>query len=423
MIASSTMSKESASSYDMAEFDQSAIFLYLDGHDQASIQEQRQTLNIFPSQPMHVAEPIPAKGGGMGMATALLANGNHSSPKRPEQGGQRSLVPSPPGPSVPAPKENKSGVTIAKKETPSSGGKGAGSSDQERVKDPKTLRRLAQNREAARKSRLRKKAYIQQLETSRIRLSQLEQQVQTARVQGVFSGTGGQLAGFPSAPSPAVAIFDIEYARWVEEHSKLMFQLRAALNEPLADDQLQGFVNAAMAQHEELLNLKGAIARVDVFHLLSGVWASPTERCFLWLGGFRPSEVIKVMLKHVEPLSEGQILGIYNLQQSLQEREEALSHGIDAIQQNISDIVAAPDVAPATFMGHMSLAMNKVASMEGLVRQADGLRQQTLHKLNEILTTQQAARCLVAIADYFHRLRALSTLWVARPRQEDGPGL
>ncbi|GJN28725.1 hypothetical protein PR202_gb16883 [Eleusine coracana subsp. coracana] len=286
----------------------------------------------------------------------------------------------------------------------------------------KTLRRLAQNREAARKSRLRKKAYIQQLETSRIRLSQLEQQVQTARVQGVFSGAGGQL-GFPSVPSPVAAMFDLEYGRWIEEHSKLMFQLRAALNEPLMNDQLHGFVNAAMAQHEELLNLKGAMARADVFHLLSGVWASPAERCFLWLGGFRPSEIIKLTLKHVEPLSEGQVLGIYNLQQSLQEREEALSKGIEAIQHTISDIMASPDVGPPTFMGHISLAMNKAASMEDFVSQADGLRQQILHKLHEILTTQQAARCLVTIADYFHRLRALSTLWVARPRQEDGPGL
>jgi transcription factor TGA len=66
---------------------------------------------------------------------------------------------------------------------------------------------------------------------------------------------------------------------------------------------------------------------------------------------------MQVMLKHVEPLSEGQILGIYNLQQSVQEREEALNHSMEA------------DVAPATFMGHMSLAMNKVASMEGFVMQ------------------------------------------------------
>ncbi|TQD83997.1 hypothetical protein C1H46_030447 [Malus baccata] len=51
-------------------------------------------------------------------------------------------------------------------------------------KDQKTLRRLAQNREAARKSRLRKKAYVQQLESSRLKLTQLEQELQRARQQG-----------------------------------------------------------------------------------------------------------------------------------------------------------------------------------------------------------------------------------------------
>jgi len=131
MPASSTMSKESAS-YDMAEFDQSAIFLYLDGHDQ----EQRQTLNIFPSQPMHVAEPIPAKDVSVGMVAAM-PNGNSSPPKRQEQGGQRSPAVPPPAPTVAlltSAKETKSSLT--KKEA-TNGGKGATSGDQERVRDPK----------------------------------------------------------------------------------------------------------------------------------------------------------------------------------------------------------------------------------------------------------------------------------------------
>lgn len=47
----------------------------------------------------------------------------------------------------------------------------------------KTQRRLAQNREAAKKSRLRKKAYVQQLETSRLKLIRLEQELDRARQQ------------------------------------------------------------------------------------------------------------------------------------------------------------------------------------------------------------------------------------------------
>ncbi|KAK4803883.1 hypothetical protein SAY86_003700 [Trapa natans] len=56
-------------------------------------------------------------------------------------------------------------------------------SDQEASKNDKVRRRLAQNREAARKSRLRKKAYVQQLESSRLKLAQLEQELDKARQQ------------------------------------------------------------------------------------------------------------------------------------------------------------------------------------------------------------------------------------------------
>jgi transcription factor TGA len=97
-------------------------------------------------------------------------------------------------------------------------------------------------------------------------------------------------------------MFDMEYARWVDEHSKLIVQLKGALNDHAPDNQLQVIVGSALAQHDELLGLKAAIARTDIFHLLCGVWASPAERCFLWLGGFRPSEVIKVRYTHTSVL-------------------------------------------------------------------------------------------------------------------------
>jgi len=98
-----------------------------------------------------------------------------------------------------------------------------------------TLRRLAQNREAARKSRLRKKvhnahflaarksftvlysetyhyrtlfnkllltkilsfeqAYVQQLESSRIKLTHMEQELQRARSQGLLLGAYGGASG------------------------------------------------------------------------------------------------------------------------------------------------------------------------------------------------------------------------------------
>ncbi|KAH0721208.1 hypothetical protein KY290_006128 [Solanum tuberosum] len=110
-------------------------------------------------------------------------------------------------------------------------------------------------------------------------------------------------------------------------------------------------------------------------------------------------------------------------------------------------------------MGQMAMAMGKLGTLEGFLRQisckcsfsclnmwksgaskccsgglcncnqhalptesseclADNLRQQTLQQMHRILTTRQSARALLAISEYFSRLRALSSLWLARPREQ-----
>ena len=53
----------------------------------------------------------------------------------------------------------------------------------------------------------------------------------------------------------------------------------------------------------------------------------------------------------------------------------------------------------------------------GCAVQADHLRLTTLQQMHKILTTRQAARGLLALGDYFQRLRTLSSLWAARPRE------
>nr|AKK31759.1 bZIP2 [Boehmeria nivea] len=443
--------------YDLGELDQ-ALFLYLDGQQADTSttsnhlhQDQRHhntsgmrppTLNIFPSQPMHV-EPSSAKAStGLASSPGASISGSKRSSDHPILSNNMDLV-------------NKSNTTstsitrnidittttaLSAPDQPATTNKAikregnrkgpTSSSEQEGPKtpDPKTLRRLAQNREAARKSRLRKKAYVQQLESSRIKLTQIEQELQRARTQGMFFGGGALLGGEQGMPvgigniSPDAAVFDMEYARWLEEHHRIMCELRAAVQEHIPENELRIFVDNCLAHYDQFFSLKSMVAKTDVFHLVSGMWKTPAERCFMWMGGFRPSDIIKIILSQIEPLTEQQILGICGLQQSTQEAEDALSQGLDALNQSLSDTITADSLScppnMANYMGQMALAMNKLSTLEGFVRQADNLRHQTLHRLQQILTTRQAARCLLAIAEYFHRLRALSSLWLARPRQD-----
>ncbi|KAF8396091.1 hypothetical protein HHK36_017703 [Tetracentron sinense] len=403
-IPGNFISKETGA-YDMGELDQ-ALFLFLEGQDHSSVQEQRQnsginppTLNIFPSQPMHFQQPPK---GNSGLISLASTGSKRSSEPSMELNNQRNDV-------APGPEPGKSVKREGNRKGPTS------SSEQEGPKTPDP------------------KAYVQQLESSRIKLTQLEQDLQRARAQGVLIGGGNHLGdqGLPvginnlssgiSLTSNA-AFFDMEYARWLEENHQLMCELRAAVQEHLPENELRLFVDNCLAHYDEMINLKSLVVKSDVFHLVSGMWKTPAERCFMWMGGFRPSELIKVLLNHIEPLTEQQILGICGLQQSTQEAEEALSQGLEALYHSLSDTIASDALScpsnMANYMGQMALAINKLSTLQGFVTQADNLRHQTFHRLHQILTTRQAARCFLAIAEYFHRLRALSSLWLARPRQE-----
>jgi transcription factor TGA len=125
-------------------------------------------------------------------------------------------------------------------------------------------------------------------------------------LQGLYMGGGGY--GIDQNPhsgggangvnvttlNPGAAAFDMEYGRWVEEQHRQMCELRTALHAHVADNDLRLLVDGGMAHYDDIFRLKAVAAKADVFHLVSGMWRTPAERCFMWMGGFRPSELLKV---------------------------------------------------------------------------------------------------------------------------------
>lgn len=99
------------------------------------------------------------------------------------------------------------------------------------------------------------------------------------------------------------AIFDMEYARWLEDDQRHISELRSGLNQHYSDGDLRIIVDAYISHYDEIFRLKGVAAKSDVFHLITGMWTTSAERCFLWMGGFRPSELIKVWVLQVYHLS------------------------------------------------------------------------------------------------------------------------
>uniref|UniRef100_A0A453RAJ9 DOG1 domain-containing protein n=1 Tax=Aegilops tauschii subsp. strangulata TaxID=200361 RepID=A0A453RAJ9_AEGTS len=62
----------------------------------------------------------------------------------------------------------------------------------------------------------------------------------------------------------------------------------------MGDDELRILVESVLLHYDEFFRLKNLATKSDVFHVLSGMWMSPAERFFMWLGGFRSSEILKV---------------------------------------------------------------------------------------------------------------------------------
>lgn len=53
-------------------------------------------------------------------------------------------------------------------------------------------------------------------------------------------------------------------------------------------------VEGGLAHFRDLFRMKAEAAKTDVFHVMHGMYRSPVERFFLWIGGFKPSEIIQV---------------------------------------------------------------------------------------------------------------------------------
>ncbi|XP_059631459.1 transcription factor TGA7 isoform X2 [Cornus florida] len=250
--------------------------------------------------------------------------------------------------------DNKSEYTSHESPGPSqNNGEANNTSDKQR-------RRLAQNREAARKSRLRKKAYVQQLETSRMKLTQMEQELERTKQQGMYSG---------SAINTGVASFEMEYGHWVEEQHRKTCELRKVLQAHISDIELRILVEGGLNHYYDLFRMKADAAKADVFFVMSGMWRTPVERFFLWIGGFRPSELLHVLMPQLEPLTDQQHMAVCNLHQSSQEAEDALSQGIDKLQQTLGQSMVVDPTVTGSYSSQMASAIDNLKALETFVNQ------------------------------------------------------
>ena len=82
---------------------------------------------------------------------------------------------------------------------------------------------------------------------------------------------------------------------------------------------------------------------------------------------------MQILIPQLDPLTEQQLLGICNLQQSSEQAEEALAQGLHQLHQSLADTVAAGTLndgaAAPNYMSLMAVALEKLASLESFYQQ------------------------------------------------------
>lgn len=79
-----------------------------------------------------------------------------------------------------------------------------------------------------------------------------------------------------------------------------------------------------------------------------------------------------MLTAQLDPLTEQQLMGIYSLQHSSQQAEEALSQGLEQLQQSLVDTIATSTVTDG--MHQMAIALGKLSNLEGFIRQVNLVR-------------------------------------------------
>ena len=75
-------------------------------------------------------------------------------------------------------------------------------------------------------------------------------------------------------------------------------------------------------------------------------------------------------MPYLQPLTDQQVLEVRNLQQSSQQAEDALSQGIDKLQQGLAENIVIDVVMESNdYPSHMGAAVENLQALEGFVNQ------------------------------------------------------
>ncbi|XVF64277.1 hypothetical protein PTKIN_Ptkin09bG0155500 [Pterospermum kingtungense] len=172
-------------------------------------------------------------------------------------------------------------------------------------------------------------------------------------------------------------------------------------------------IREVLSHYEEYLEEKSRAASEQVFLFYSPPWLTSFEKSLLWVGGFKPFLLFKLLANSVTDLTPEQQETIDRFKYETKKQERELTEAMATIQESVA---TPPLLNLVRRFGRLvdGEALDLQSAMQtlkvGLFRtleRADKLRASTAMKVIDILSPVQTLKLLAAAADFQLRVRKL----------------
>ncbi|KAI3408592.1 DOG1 domain-containing protein [Psidium guajava] len=217
---------------------------------------------------------------------------------------------------------------------------------------------------------------------------------------------------------PNAFSFESFLEAWLVRQKRYLDELLSAQHsshEARQDDHRE-LINRVLYHYQQYYERKSRVAKWDVFLVFSPPWFTNLERAFLWIAGFKPSLVFRLISSSANDMTEDQSRRMGRLVTETRMEEKALNDELAKIQESLG----APPLVNVIKRNGSTAQDNETAgggddsaigglrrALEDVVANADLLRATTAEKVALILTPAQMVNVLAAVAQLQLNVRNL----------------
>ncbi|KAI3950732.1 hypothetical protein MKW92_027314 [Papaver armeniacum] len=200
---------------------------------------------------------------------------------------------------------------------------------------------------------------------------------------------------------------------WLARQQRYLDELMHANanSKEIPEEELKSLISRVLGHYQQYYEAKSIASRRDVFVLFAPPWFSTYERTFLWIAGFKPGLLLRILNKAVKDLTEDQSSRVRRIDTETKVAERELNQEMASIQER----VVSPGLVDLARRGGRlidgetldrdSEFQSLKEAMEAVVVAADYLRVTVTRKLVEVLNPAQAISFLTAATQLQVRIR------------------